>query len=457
MQWITLAAALTLAQAPTDVWPQWRGPTGDSIAPSKSLPTTWSKKDNIVWATPLPGWGNSTPAIWKDDIFVTTAVAAKDAKEPVKEPVKESVKEPVKEPVKGKKEPAKERIVPERLLLLRLDRKTGKIVWEREVGEGLVRRAGPVGNLRFHDEHNMATPSPVTDGKHVWVTFGNGDLACYTYDGDKVWSKNLLKEYGPLSIWWGHGNSPVLYKNLLISNVIQAPEGGGQSYVVAHDQLTGKKVWYADRTVGAKGEPGDSYTTPLFHTHDGVTDLIIFGGNVLDGYNPDTGERLWSYKGFGGNRVISGPTLSGGVVYAVEGMKGPVYAVKAGGKGDVTESNLVWKTKSKGANPDASTPAVANGLVFMANNDGVAMCLDAATGEEQWKQRLASPVRASPLVAGERVYFLGKDGKAFVVAASREYKLIEQPDLEEEIIASPAAAGDNLYVRTKVKLYRIGK
>ena len=121
-------------------------------------------------------------------------------------------------------------------------------------------------------------------------------------------------------------------------------------------------------------------------------------------------------------------------------MKGPVYAVKAGGKDDVTKSNLVWKTKGKGGNPDASTPAVANGLVFMANNDGIAMCLDAATGEELWKQRLGSPVRASPLVSGDRVYFLGKDGKAFIVAAAREYKLIEQPDLDEEIIASPAAA-----------------
>ena len=420
---LTLSLLLALGQtdkvAPTDVWPQWRGPTGDSVASGKSLPTTWSQTENVVWKTPLPGWGNSTPAIWKDAVFVTTQDK-------------------------------------ERLLLLRLDRVSGKVLWEKEVAQGTPRRSGALGNLRFHDEHNMATPSPVTDGQHVWVTFGSGDIACYTYAGDKVWSLNLVQEYGPLSIWWGHGNSPVLYKNLLISNVIQDPLGKGASYVVAHDKLTGKKVWYVDRAVGAKGEPGDSYTTPLLHEHDGRTDLIIFGGKVLNAYNPDDGAPIWAYKGFAGDRVISGPTLVGDTVFAIEGMKGPVYAVKAGGTGDVTKSNLLWKTKSKGSTPDASTPAFANGLVFMVNNSGTAVCLDAKTGDELWKQRLAGESRASPLVAGDVVYFFAKDGKAAIVAAAREYKLISQPDLGEEIIASPAAAGNDLYVRTKANLYRIG-
>lgn len=416
-----ILALSMLGQADADTWPQWRGPAGNSIAPTKSLPTKWSPTENVVWKAPLPGWGNSTPAIWKDAIFVTTQVDDN------------------------------------RLLLIRLDRATGKVVWEKEVGQGTPRRKGPVGNLRFHDEHNMATPSPVTDGKHVWATFGNGDIACYTAEGDKAWALNLLKDYGPLSIWWGHGSSPVIYKDLLITNVIQDPAGNGPSYVVAHDKLTGKKKWLTPRITGSKGEPGDSYTTPLLHTRDGQTELIIFGGNVLDGYNPDDGTLLWSYKGFQGNRVISGPTLVGDTVVAIEGMKGPVYAVKVGGKGDVTKSNLLWKTKSKGANPDASTPVVVNGLVFMASNNGVAICLDAATGEEVWKERLGTEIRASPLAAGDRIYFLAKDGKASIVAAAREYQMISQPELNEEIIASPAAAGNDIYVRTKKTLYRIAE
>ncbi len=423
MQSLTLIVLFAFGQtdkvAPSETWPQWRGPTADSITPSKSLPTTWSPTENVVWKTPLPGWGNSTPAIWQDAVFVT----AQDK---------------------------------ERLLLLRLDRATGKLHWEKEVAQGTPRRDGALGNLRFHVEHNMATPSPVTDGRHVWVTFGSGDIACYTYAGDKVWSLNLVKEYGPLSIWWGHGNSPVLYKNLLITNVMQDPLLKGDSYVVAHDKLTGKKVWYVDRAVGAKGEPGDSYTTPLLHAHDGRTDLIIFGGRVLNAYNPDDGAPIWTYKGFDGNRVISGPTLIGDTVFAVEGMKGPVYAVKAGGTGDVTKTNLLWKSKSKGGTPDASTPAVANGLVFLAANSDFINCLDAATGQELWKQRLGGEFRASPLVSGEAVYFFGKDGKASIVAAAREFKLIAQPELNEEIISSPAAMGNDLYVRTKGHLYRIG-
>src|SRR5205823_1742859 len=157
------------AGAPQDVWPQWRGPTGDNVASGTGLPTKWSKTENVVWKAALPGWGNSTPAIWKDAIFVTTQDE-------------------------------------DRLLFLRLDRLTGKTVWERQVGKGIPRRKGAQGNGMYRDEHNMASPSPVTDGKHVWVHFGNGDIACYDFAGEKVWSFNFIERYGPYSIWWGHAN-----------------------------------------------------------------------------------------------------------------------------------------------------------------------------------------------------------------------------------------------------------
>src|SRR5207248_852844 len=178
-----------------DTWPQWRGPSGDSIAPNANLPTRWSKTENIAWKTPLPGWGTSTPAIWGDAIFVTTQEE-------------------------------------DRLLLLRLDRGTGKVLWQSQVGQGTPRRKGPLGNGRFHDEHNLATPSPVTDGLHVWVHFGNGDLVCYDFASAQVWAINLIQKYGPYTIWWGHGNSPVLVDDLIISVCMQDPKGGGRSYVV---------------------------------------------------------------------------------------------------------------------------------------------------------------------------------------------------------------------------------
>jgi outer membrane protein assembly factor BamB len=405
--------------SPDDVWPQWRGPTGDSVAPCKNLPTKWSKTENIAWKTAIPGWGTSTPVIWKDAIFVTTQVNDR------------------------------------KLLLLRLDTDSGKIVWEREVGEGEPRRKGDVGVGRYHNEHNMASPSPVTDGKHVWAHFGNGDLVCYDFDGKKIWSTNLTNDLGVYSIWWGHANSPLLVGDLLISACMQDPKDGGRNYVVAHDKLTGKQKWLTLRDYGAKGEPADSYTTPLLFKHKGQLQVILFGGNVLDAYDPANGKRLWMCKPFKGNRVISGPTLAAGTVFAIQGMKGPLFAIKASGQDDTTDSNVLWKTVGKSETPDASSPVIANRLVFMANNNGIAMCFDADTGKELWKERLGDDVRATPLVGDGRIYFFTKAGSTIIVEASREYKMVSRADLGEEIMASPAATRGSLVLRTKGYVYRI--
>jgi outer membrane protein assembly factor BamB len=415
---------LTIAQGsqakPADTWPQWRGPTNDNHAPGKNLPIKWSKTDNIAWKTPIPGWGNSTPAIWKDAVFVTT----QDAK---------------------------------RLILLRLDSASGKIRWRREVGEGEPRRKGPLGNLRFHDEHNMASPSPVTDGKHVWVHFGNGDLACYDYAGERVWSMNLAEKYGFYSIWWGHANSPILVGDALISVCMQDPKGGGKSYVVAHDKLTGKEKWLTPRDYGAKEEPADAYTTPFIYNNQGKPELIVFGANVVDAYDPADGKRLWHCKPFTpkGNRVISGATLAGDTIYAVEGMKGPLFAIKAGGKGNVSATHVRWKHAGK--TPDAASPVIANGLVYIANNDGVVTCLEADSGKELWIERLSEKFRATPLVADGRVYLFSKEGRAIILEASRELKELARNDLGEDIWASPAAAMGSLFIRTREHLYRIGR
>lgn len=407
------------ATQPTEIWPQWRGPTADSVAPGKNLPTRWSTTENIVWTSALPGWGTSTPAIWGDAIFVTTQVDDRQ------------------------------------LLLLRIDAKNGKIVWQREIGQGEPRRKGPVGVGRYHDEHNMASPSPVTDGKHVWAHFGNGDLVCYDFAGNKIWATNLVSDFGVYSIWWGHANSPLLVGDLLISACMQDTKGGGKNYLVAHDKLTGKVQWQTSREYGAKEEPADSYTTPLLFHHDGRDEIILFGANVVDGYDPKTGKRLWQCKPFTGNRVISGPTLIGDTVYAIQGMKGPLYAIKAGGEGDTTATNVRWKYAGK-ANPDAASPVVANGLVFLANNDGLVACVDAKSGAEVWKERIGEKFRATPLVADGKVYLFGREGTAFIIEASRELKILERNPLNEEIMASPAAAHGSLFVRTRGHLYRIG-
>ena len=405
------------AVSPADIWPQWRGPNHDSVSPNANLPTRWSKTEHIVWKTPIPGKGNSTPAIWKDAIFLSAQEG-------------------------------------ERLLLFRLDRVSGKIVWQREVGKGTPRRKGSPGPNLYHGENNMASPSPVTDGQHVWVHFGNGDLACYDFAGKRVWSHNLTDRFGIYTIWWGHSNTPCLVGDLLITVCMQDPKGGGQSYLVAHDKLTGKEKWVVKRDTGAKAEPADSYTTPVLYRHDGRVDLIVFGGNVLDAYDPATGKQLWQCRAFTGNRVIPSPTVAGDTIYAIEGMKGPVVAVRAGGQGDVTASHVRWK--HSGLTPDAASPVVANGLVFLANNVGVVVCLDSASGKVLWKERLAKAFRATPLVAGNKVYFFGKEGKTTVVEAAREFRVVAESNLDEDTMASPAAAGGDLFLRTQMHLYRIG-
>jgi outer membrane protein assembly factor BamB len=247
----------------------------------------------------------------------------------------------------------------------------------------------------------------------------------------------------------------VLVNDLLISQCIQDKKGGGKSYVVALDKLTGKRAWFVERDTGAVDEPGDSYTTPLVYRTKERTELIVFGGNVLDAYDPASGKQLWTCGIFKGNRVISGPTLADGTVYAVQGMKGPLFAIKAGGAEDVTQTHVAWKYV--GPTPDAASPVVAKGLVFLANNAGIAICIDAKTGQEVWKERLAGAFRATPLVAGGRVYFFGKDGKTSIVEASREFSVVGGGDLGEDVMASPAVAGNDLILRTKTHLYRIGR
>ncbi len=407
-----------------ETWPQWRGPTGDSVSPAARLPMRWSQTENVVWKTAIPGWGNSTPAIWRDVIFVTSQQD-------------------------------------DRLLLLRLDAKTGNIVWTRELGRGTPRRSGATGNGRYHDENNMSSPSPVTDGKHVWAHFGTGVLACYDFAGEPVWSTNMIERYGPYSIWWGHSNSPVLFGDLLLAACVQDPKGGGKNYVVALEKLTGKERWYTKRETGATKEDADAYTTPLLYRHDGRTDLIVFGGNLLDAYDPATGRRLWFCKAFKGSRCISGPTLAGDTVYATQGMNnGPVFAVRAEAAAphdepaDVTATNVLWKFT--GTTPDAACPVVVKGLVFLVTNAGVGICVDGATGKQLWKERLGTAFRATPLVVGDKIYFLNKEGKTTIVEAAREFKKLAECDLDEDTVASPAVAWGHLFIRTKGHVYRIG-
>jgi outer membrane protein assembly factor BamB len=410
-----------------DNWPQWRGPDGNGVSRETDLPVAWSEASGVVWKCPLPQWGNSTPAIWGDAIFLTSHVDDHD------------------------------------LLLLKINKQTGRIEWTRQVGTGSCLRGEPGsyrGRQKFHRDHNLATPSPVTDGRLVVVHFGNGDLAAYDFAGKQLWKRNLQEDYGRYTIWWGHANSPVLYKDLVISVCMQdscsdIQDQPAPSYVVAHDKLTGRQVWKTMRMTDATRESCDAYTTPIFRRSGNRLEMVVMGGQMLDAYDPATGKRLWYLPGLTGNRLIPSPVAAGEMIYATQGMREALLAVKPAGDGQRPRKDVVWEFDQ--GTSDSPTPVVAGEWLFMVTNNGVARCLDAHTGRLWWKERLRGEYRASPLAAEGRVYFLNMDGLSTVVSASPRYDRLTENRLDDRTIATPVTSGGKIFIRGRKWLYCLGR
>jgi outer membrane protein assembly factor BamB len=412
-------------------WPQWRGPEGNGVSQEKDLPIAWSEKSGIAWKCAIPEWGTSTPAIWGDAIFVTAQTD--DGK----------------------------------LHVLRIDKKEGKIVWTREVGQGETSRAPVVEKVgearrsqKFHSQHNMASPSPVTDGKTVVVHFGNGDLAAYDFDGKQIWKRNLQEDYGNFTIWWGHANSPVLYENLVISICIQdscadLPGVPSLSYVVAHDLRSGREVWKTTRMTPATKESCDSYVTPLLWKYGEQTEVVVLGGQMLDAYNPADGRQIWFLPDLIGNRTVTGPVAAHGMIYATQGMRNPLLAVKPGGDGKRPRSDIEWQLKD--GTPDSSTPVVWGELMFLVTNDGVARCVNALNGRVEWKERLKGEYRGSPLAASGQIYFQNIQGLTTVVTAGKRFNKLLENQLDDETLASPAVSDGKIFIRGKKTLYCVGQ
>ena len=405
-------------------WPQWRGPRGDSTSEEKALPLVWSENRGLAWKVELPGWGASTPAVWNDAIFVTSQDDDK-------------------------------------LLVMRLDRASGKTVWSREVGAAETPRTGnPRTEQKFHQLHNNASPSPVTDGEVVVAHFGNGDLAAFDFDGQELWRHNLQQEYGAYTIWWGHANSPVLVGDLVISVCMQDSladlgKTTAPSYLVAHDKRTGKERWKSNRMTKANAEECDSYTTPLPYKIDDRWELLVMGANQLDAYDPLTGRQIWFLPGIVGGRTITGPTVGHDMAFVTQGMRKDLLAVKLGGEGEITRRSVVWKESE--ATPDTCCPVLWRDLLFTISDNGVAKCYDAYTGNQNWKKRLPGDYKASPVAAEGRIYFLNLHGLMTVVAANDRYDKLAENQLDDETTASPAISNGRIYLRGKKFLYAIEK
>ncbi|HXJ61283.1 MAG TPA: PQQ-binding-like beta-propeller repeat protein [Verrucomicrobiae bacterium] len=391
-------------------WPCWRGKDGLGVSPEKSLPTRWSQTDNIAWSTAIPGRGACSPIVVGERVYLTTQTEDTG------------------------------------LHVLALDRKTGQILWDKSIGQG---------KLRSNKLHNMATPTPVSDGNRIWVLFGTGDLACLDHAGEVVWQRNLVKEYGEYKTNHGYGTSPMLVDGkLFIACMHQGP-----SYVLAVDAGTGENVWKKDRNLEPKDEAQDSYSSPIVVLEGGRPQLLLAGAEHVNAYNPATGDEIWTAGGMKVShpygRTIAGLTAADGIVVAVASgfqNRGFTIGLKTGGHGDVTDTHRLWTSQKYSS--DCPTPVIEGNNVFSIRDDGMASCLDLKTGEPHWQERLFSAnVKVSPVAGDGKVYFMNGQGNCTVVKASPKLEILATNSLNETTLSTPAISGGKLFLKTEEKLY----
>lgn len=444
-----MVAVLGVIQA-EDNWPHWRGPLHNGISDATNLPMKWSLTENIVWKTELPSWGAATPIIWGDRIFVASPSKAEQKQEP--EPVE---KPEVKEQTQGRsrvQRPGRDPGGP-KLFLFCISKKDGKVLWQRELDD----------KNQLHRKQNDATPSPVTDGQHVWIVTGTGKIICFDMDGKQIWKQDLQKEYGTFGHNWGYGSSPLLHESSLIVEVLHGMRTDDPSYIVSYEAKSGKVQWLQERPTDAERESPDAYTTPVVLQHQSETQIVISGGDYVTGHDFKTGKEIWRAAGLNplkrsNYRVVPTPIIVDGIIYAPTRKK-PLLALKVGGTGDITESHLVWKYEGA-AGPDVPSPISDGKYFYMVDDRGLVTCLDAKTGSLIWGPEATTEaiVSASPILTDGKLYIINEKGVTSIVSVGKEFKLLATNELDGTYtLASPAVSGSQLFIRTSTHLYCIEK
>jgi outer membrane protein assembly factor BamB len=428
-----LVACLRPPAASAENWPQWRGPFFNGSTTETNLPASWSKTENVLWTAPMPGPSHATPIIWDDSVFVISPDEDKN------------------------------------LLLLCLDRRTGKVVWKKQVGIG----------DRTQGRNNMASPSPVTDGKNVWAMVGTGELAAFDFSGKQLWTRNLAREYGrngKFSIQWLYGSSPMFYKNRLYIQVLQrcptavqvSSAGEGQpkveSFILCLDPGSGTNIWRHVRPSDALEESQESYATPMPGECPGGTEIVVAGGDCVTGHDAGTGAELWrggglrNFRNITTSRLVPTPLLADGMVIVCGAKRNPLLAFHDCGNGDVTTNGLAWTYKEYPT--DCVTPLFYQGKLFEMDGDRQMMvCMDPKTGKVEWQKSLGNReiYRASPTGADGKIYCFSENATAVVMSAA-DGQVLATINMEEgQSHATIAAAHGCLFVRTAQNLYCIGK
>ena len=433
-------------------WHQWRGPNANGIVDAGNLPVEWSESKNIEWKVAVPGKGHATPIIWEDKIFLLTVTAAPgpEALAPTGEVRGQIQRRPQGRPPgrggegrrrggRGGRGRGGAPTTEHTFTTLCLDRGTGKTLWEtvsrREVPHQGVQRTNTYGS-----------GSPATDGEHLYVSFGSHGLYCYDLDGKLVWKKDL----GKVNVTFGEASSPTLYGETLI--VLQ--DNNGESFIYAFDKRTGKQLWKKSR------DEGSGWTTPYVMERDGKTQVLVSGSNAVRSYDIKSGEVIWQCSGLGSNPV---PMIVADDenIYAMSGHRQPfAMAVKMGGTGDLSDTDAVLWTTTRGT-PYVPSPLLYDGLLFYCQRtDAILSCVDAKSGEVHFSQeRLSgiSGVYASPVGIADRVYLPGQNGATVVFRKSKELDVLAVNRLDDEFDASPAIVGDQLFLRGHSNLYCIAE
>jgi outer membrane protein assembly factor BamB len=423
--------------AGADNWPQWRGPLGTGAFAETGLPARWSK-DAIAWKAPLGGMGVSSPIVWGDRVFVTSQ-QGRGTRRPGTHPTLARGEEAGAEKPLGAAAPAEKGPHKVEFLVEAFQRKDGRRLWQYR-----LEAAGELPPV--HDKHNLATPSPVTDGALVYAWFGTGQIVALDMDGTPVWKRNLARDYGPYIINWGHGSSPTLYRDMLLLLCDHEPA----SYLLALDKRTGMRRYKVNRGKGRR-----SHSTPTVVRGPRGDELIVNSSARIDAYDPKTGKLLW-YTGEPNRFPIAVPTFHAGVVYTSRGYRsGPYLAIRAGGRGDVTKSRVEWSVAT-GA-PYVSSLVYYDGLLYMANDTGVVTAVDPATGEKVWQERVDGIFTASPVAGDGKVYLLSETGDVIVMRAGRHPGVLERNALGMRLVASPAVSGGQFFVRGDEELLAVGR
>jgi outer membrane protein assembly factor BamB len=396
-----------------DNWPQWRGPAGDGVSKEKNLPTSWDQSKNMAWTLPLPGMGGSTPIVWGERIFLTSA----DADD----------------------------------LVLMCVSTSGKELWKRKLGSGKVRARG--------DEGNGASATPSTDGKHVWAFVGTGDLGCFDLDGKEIWHFNAQQRFGKFKIQFGMHSTPVLYGDRLYMQLIHS----GGAWVIALDKNTGETVWKVERKSDGQAECEHSYASPVIWRNGDKAYLITHGNDYAIAHRLDNGAEIWRVGDLNPKnrynrtlRFVASPVATPELIVVPSAKNGPVVGVKPSAIGMILGGNAQEQWRKTSNTPDVPSPLIHDGLVYLCRENGVLICLDAKTGERLYEESTHKQRhRASPVYADGKIYLTARDGTVSVVKAGSAFELLATNRLKDDISASPAVANGRIYLRGFKALYAI--